>query len=68
MVSLIPLNIEKMFINLSLLVCRYYYSGPDSEPQVEIEETNGIYRVSFVPTEVGIFDVRVLWNRKELPG
>lgn len=42
--------------------------GPDSEPTVDMEETNGMFRVSFVPTEVGIFDVRVLWNRKELPG
>ncbi|XP_013775194.1 LOW QUALITY PROTEIN: filamin-A-like [Limulus polyphemus] len=43
--------------------------GPDTEAECTIEEEeDGIFIVSYVPQEVGIFDVRVLWNGRELPG
>ena len=43
--------------------------GPDSICKCQIVEENvGMFRVSFTPQEVGIFDVRVLWNGRDIPG
>lgn len=43
-------------------------NGVDSEPQLTINEEGGIYKVAFVPEEVGVFDVRILWSGREIPG
>lgn len=43
--------------------------GPDSEPELTIEEEEeGIYVVSYLPIEIGVFDVHVRWNGKDVPG
>lgn len=43
--------------------------GPDSVASCSIEEEHdGIFIVTYVPKEVGIFDVRVFWNDKEVQG
>ena len=44
--------------------------GPDSvaKTSVEEEDTPGQYLVTYTPREVGLFDVRVLWNGREVPG
>lgn len=39
--------------------------GVDTAPKVTLhEEQPGLYKASFVPTEVGVFDVHVTWNGK----
>ncbi|XP_035227901.1 filamin-A-like, partial [Stegodyphus dumicola] len=43
--------------------------GPETEADVIIkEEEEGVYIVSYVPQETGLFDVKILWNNKEIPG
>ena len=44
--------------------------GPDSvaKSSITAEDEDGLYAVSYIPQEVGIFDVTVMWNGKELPG
>ncbi|KAH7961849.1 hypothetical protein HPB52_012689 [Rhipicephalus sanguineus] len=43
--------------------------GPDSEPELTIEEEEeGIYVVSYLPIEIGVFDVHIRWNGKDIPG
>ncbi|KAH9369761.1 hypothetical protein HPB48_007728 [Haemaphysalis longicornis] len=44
--------------------------GPDSEPELTIEEggEEGTYVVSYLPIEVGVFDVHIRWNGKDIPG
>lgn len=42
--------------------------GPDSEAASTIEKENDLFHVTYVPLEVGVFDVRVLWNGREVPG
>lgn len=42
--------------------------GPDSEATCTIEKENSLYHVTYVPLEIGVFDVRVLWNGRDIPG
>uniref|UniRef100_T1J4U2 Calponin-homology (CH) domain-containing protein n=1 Tax=Strigamia maritima TaxID=126957 RepID=T1J4U2_STRMM len=43
--------------------------GPDSVARCSIEQENdGLYVITYVPQEVGVFDVRVMWNGKEVAG
>ncbi|XP_059352458.1 filamin-B-like isoform X4 [Daphnia carinata] len=43
--------------------------GPDSVCKCQIiRENTGTFRVNFTPLEVGIFDVRVLWNGRDIHG
>lgn len=43
--------------------------GPDSEPELSMEEEEeGVYTVSYLPLEIGVFDVHVRWNGKDVPG
>ncbi|GAB6018892.1 hypothetical protein CHUAL_000550 [Chamberlinius hualienensis] len=43
--------------------------GPETVASCSIEEQeDGIFIVTYTPKEVGIFDVRVFWNNKEVPG
>ncbi|CAG0897054.1 unnamed protein product [Cyprideis torosa] len=42
--------------------------GPDSVAVSDIVEKNSVYTVTFVPMEVGVFDVTVTWNGREIPG
>ena len=43
--------------------------GPDSVAKTSVEEESpGRYLVTYTPREVGLFDVRVLWNGREVPG
>ena len=43
--------------------------GPDSICKCQVvRESTGMFRVSFTPQEVGIFDVRVLWNGRDILG
>ena len=42
--------------------------GPDSEAACNIEKENDIFHVTYVPLEIGVFDVRVLWNGRDIPG
>ncbi|XP_022254060.1 filamin-B-like isoform X2 [Limulus polyphemus] len=42
--------------------------GPEREAECSIdEEEDGVFIVSYIPEEVGVFDVRILWNSQELP-
>ena len=48
-----------------LCVC----SGPNSIAKCSIDpQPDGQYAVTYIPVEVGMFDVQVKWNGKELPG
>ena len=42
--------------------------GPETEPKVTIHEEHGIFKATYLPAEVGVFDVRVSWNGRDLPG
>ncbi|CAL1298214.1 unnamed protein product, partial [Larinioides sclopetarius] len=43
--------------------------GPETEAEVSIEEEEeGIYSVCYIPLEIGLFDVKISWNNKEIPG
>lgn len=52
----------------------YWYTnetitGPNSIAKCNIDpEANGIYTVTYVPVEVGLYDVQVKWNSKEIQG
>ncbi|KAH9416793.1 hypothetical protein DERP_011908 [Dermatophagoides pteronyssinus] len=41
--------------------------GPESETSFSIEKCNDIYKITYVPLEIGIFDIKVLWNGQEIP-
>ena len=44
-------------------------SGPNSIAKCSIDpQPDGQYAVTYIPVEVGMFDVQVKWNGKELPG
>ncbi|XP_047736004.1 filamin-A [Hyalella azteca] len=46
-----------------------WVDGPDSVARVSIKKVeNGVFQVTYVPHEVGIFDVRVQWNNREVAG
>ncbi|XP_046654649.1 filamin-C-like isoform X2 [Daphnia pulicaria] len=43
--------------------------GPDSICKCQVlQESIGVFRASYTPQEVGIFDVRVLWNGRDIHG
>ncbi|EEC09954.1 conserved hypothetical protein [Ixodes scapularis] len=43
--------------------------GPDSEPELTVEEEDeGVYSVSYLPLEIGVFDIHIRWNGKDVPG
>ncbi|XP_054721310.1 filamin-A-like [Uloborus diversus] len=43
--------------------------GPETEAEVSIEEEeSGVYIVKYIPEETGLFDIKVLWNNKEIQG
>ncbi|KAH9526951.1 hypothetical protein DERF_001005 [Dermatophagoides farinae] len=41
--------------------------GPESETSFSIEKCNDIYKITYIPLEIGIFDIKVLWNGQEIP-
>ncbi|XP_045132539.1 filamin-B-like isoform X2 [Portunus trituberculatus] len=43
--------------------------GPDSVARVNVrKQDEGLYQVTYIPHEVGIFDVRVQWNKRDVAG
>ena len=40
----------------------------DTQPKVTLHEENGVFLATFLPTEVGVYDVHVTWNDREAPG
>ncbi|GBN87324.1 Filamin-A [Araneus ventricosus] len=43
--------------------------GPETEAEVSIEEEEeGVYSVCYIPLEIGLFDAKISWNNKEIPG
>ncbi|XP_076454335.1 filamin-C-like isoform X1 [Babylonia areolata] len=43
--------------------------GPNSMAKCSVDpQADGQYTVTYVPVEVGMYDVQVMWNGKELPG
>jgi len=43
--------------------------GPDSVARVNMrKQDEGLYQVIYVPHEVGIFDIRVKWNKRDVAG
>ncbi len=34
----------------------------------EVDHQSGRYIVSYIPVEVGIYNVHILWNGREIPG
>lgn len=46
-----------------------WVDGPDSVARVSVKKLEeGVFQVTYVPHEVGIFDVRVQWNNREVAG
>lgn len=41
--------------------------GPESDTSFSIEKCNDIYKVTYIPLEIGVFDVKILWNGQEIP-
>lgn len=57
------------YANVNAIIITMQVDGPDSICKCQIVQENiGMFRVSFTPQEVGIFDVRVLWNGRDIPG
>ncbi|KAB7497586.1 Filamin-A [Armadillidium nasatum] len=43
--------------------------GPDSVAKVNMrQQEEGLYQVTYIPREIGIFDIRVQWNQKDVSG
>ncbi|XP_074601281.1 filamin-type immunoglobulin domains fbug isoform X2 [Brevipalpus obovatus] len=42
--------------------------GPTTEPKAIMEDLEGVYKVTFVPREVGPFEIKIFWNDKLIPG
>ena len=43
--------------------------GPNSIAKYNIEPgPGGVYRVNYVPVEVGFYDIRIQWNGREIEG
>ena len=46
-----------------------WVDGPDSVARVSTKKLEeGVFQVTYVPREVGIFDVRINWNNREVAG
>ena len=43
-------------------------SGPEQECPLEITEDSGSFHVTYIPKEVGVFDVGVAWDGRDIPG
>ena len=43
-------------------------SGPNSIAKTTVEKEGDRYAISYVPVEVGIFDISIVWKGKEIPG
>lgn len=41
--------------------------GPESDTSFSIEKCNDIYKVTYIPLEIGVFDIKILWNGQEIP-
>lgn len=41
--------------------------GPENDASFSIEKCNDLYKVTYIPLEVGVFDVKILWNSQEIP-
>lgn len=41
--------------------------GPESDTSFSIEKCNDIYKVTYIPLDIGIFDVKIKWNTLEIP-
>lgn len=42
--------------------------GPETDVDAIIEENeDGIFTVNYVPLEIGLFDIKIMWNNKEIP-
>ena len=49
--------------------CSFQIDGPDSICKSHIIQENiGLFKVNYTPQEVGMYDVRVLWNGRDIPG
>ena len=58
-----------MYLTVSPPPPQVQVDGPDSVAKTSVEEeAPGRYLVTYTPREVGLFDVRVLWNGREVPG
>lgn len=48
---------------------RVVVSGPNSMAKCSVEEKpGGVYAVTYIPVETGLFDVNVSWNGTDIPG
>lgn len=43
-------------------------SGPEQECPLEVTEDSGSFHVTYIPKEVGVFDVTVSWDGRDVPG
>ena len=47
----------------------FCFAAPNSIAKCNVEpERDGVYAVSYVPVEVGIYTVLIKWNGQEIPG
>ncbi|GAU89920.1 hypothetical protein RvY_02412-2 [Ramazzottius varieornatus] len=44
--------------------------GPSRAAKTTIsqEKSQGVYKVTYLPPEVGVYDIKIVWNGKEIPG
>ncbi len=49
------------------LITTTLVSGPESDTSFSIEKCNDIYKVTYIPLEIGVFDIKILWNGQEIP-
>lgn len=41
--------------------------GPENETSFSMEKCNELYKITYTPLEIGIFDIKVFWNDQEIP-
>ena len=42
--------------------------GPNTQPKLTLHTENNVILATFTPKEVGVFDVHVSWNERQVPG
>lgn len=46
---------------------KFFIIGPESDTSFSIEKCNDLYKITYIPLEIGLFDINILWNGQELP-
>ena len=58
-----------MFLTTQLKYGMFIFPGPNSISKYSIDQqADGSFMVTYIPVEVGLFDINVTWNGNEIAG